>query len=357
MNNSINKQDRVLWLDTVKGATIIMVVIHHSYLAYLTIPSSYTLIDKYLALFNSGASHIRMSTFFLTSGVIFSLVRKEKYEWFFRKRLPFMTWLILVWTFISFISERVGLHLYPWESFPYLSKSDIFFAPYGNVWFIYTLLMLSFFFTIIYKLNTVNKIALSILFSFLAHLYLKTSSQEYHINTILIYNLSYKGIPFFLLGSILTNSVLHYSKNIKIIVITSMLMLFFYIIFNYLLELEHGYEKLLFQYTPGTLAFLGILIFLSNFVFVSKVLSKIGSCSLEIFLIHQFFIAISIKVIIYGEITINSDFYKLIIIFLPVLSCLGFVLISVSFIRPILFTPPKFWSIARWNLKRDTNKN
>ncbi len=344
MESSITNQGRVSWLDTIKGITIILVVIHHSYLALLNIQTSPTSINDYLKFFNMIGSYVRMPAFFFTAGVVFAMVKKDKSEWFFKKRLPFMVWIIFIWTFLAFTVERLGFHLYPWNPFPRLTGLNIFTSPYGNLWFIYSLLTLSFFATITHRFNTITKITFSIIFSLSIHLFLITFQPEPSINNWLLTNLAYKGIPFFMLGVILSKPIIYYSNNLKLVTILSILMLFSYAFFDYFIYFSSSYRELFFKYIPGTFSFIGILILLGNIRPISKVLNEIGKLSLEIFLTHQYIIATYIAIIKAGNITINSDFSKLALLLLPILSCIGLMLITKSFLRPILFTPPRFWS-------------
>ncbi len=350
-----NKKNRVGWLDMVKGVTVIMVAMSHSYLASSTLPVVASWVDYYIENFNYFGLHVRMSTFFFSGGIVFSLVKGSKLEWFFKKRLPFMLWIILIWTLISFISEKFGLHLYPWCDFPYFAEGNIFLAPYGNLWFIFALLIVSFFAAVIESFSTIVKVMLTVIFSYFIHLHLTFYPPEViNDNGLLLQNLAYKGIPFFMLGVVLSRLVLDYCENIKkvLLFIVIMILLSFccYLSFGY--SSPSSYAYMFSRSIPATFSFIGILVLFSKVNFLSKSLGKIGSLSLEIFITHEFFIALYTAAVNAGYVNIDGGYSKLVTIFSPILICIGFVFISLPLIRPILFTPPKFWSIERLIAKR-----
>ncbi|MEZ8824525.1 acyltransferase family protein [Vibrio amylolyticus] len=349
---SNTKKNRLNWLDVLKGVTVTMVAIHHSYLALLSMSLPYTWIDPILNSFNYHASHVRMSAFFLSGGIIFSFVKGKKTEWFFKKRFPFMVWIILIWTLISLASEELGLHLYPWKSFPFFAEGSIFLAPYGNLWFIIALLVVSYFASIVDRFQTVVKITLALCFSYTVHLCLTYFPPEQAVNVLLLKNLAYKAIPFFMLGALFFKPVLEHSRNIGGVVASTLAMLLLYAVTNYFFDSNSDYGHLLTKYIPGTFAFIGIMILLSHVSVFSKLIGKIGNCSLEIFLMHQFFIALSTAMITAGIIDISKDHEKLGVLVFPVLICIAFVLVTLPLIRPVLFQLPPTGLFEKLRQKR-----
>ena len=132
---------RIQWVDVLKGVTVVLVALHHSILSSSTIniQSFNTDFDAIIITANELLGYARMSAFFLAGGIVLASVKSEKLSWFLKKRLPFMLWIIFVWTLISYGFEYLGGHLYPWESYPFFKEWNFTiapYAPYGHLWFV-----------------------------------------------------------------------------------------------------------------------------------------------------------------------------------------------------------------------------
>ena len=341
----MNIKKRIEWIDILKGITVLLVSLAHSInVAYIdaSIESPAPIFDLLILKLNWVLGMARMPAFFLAAGIVMSSLTRNKTEWFLTTRLPFMLWLIIVWTVISIFVEATGLHLYPAESYPYFLTVYNFPAPYGNLWFVYALLLLSGFAAILEHFSNKIKIFTTITFSIGLHYYLNTHEFELAINKLFITNLCYKGLPFFIAGFIFKSHLLNlFNKNKSTLIAFSVLLSLYTIIGKVLLGKALVYGGLFLQYIPATLIFISMLVIINKMNFINKLFKGIGQLSLEFFILHQFFIALFYK--IYGAFDINVGYIsdKLFMIFMPSLLCIVFIKYSNQYIKKIFFSMPK----------------
>ncbi len=338
----IIKNQRIRWIDMLKGITILLVAIHHSISAAYTIrgASNSPMFDLLIVKVDILLSAASMPAFFLAGGFVMASLNRNKVEWFLTKRLPFMIWIIFIWTCISFFAEYLGFHLYVDKSYPYLS-TDNFFTPY---WFIYALLLLSGLAAFVSRMGRVKQIIFTILFSLCFFSYLEFVDYKN-----LAYNICYKGIPFFMGGFIFKDQLISLYRTKRLIIIlmvciATFAMVAYYIIFsaNYdSLITSSGFTKVFFVFMPVTLIFIGIVKFMSYSNLICNSFTYIGKLSLQIYLLHTFFVAFVASIYKHSYFDDGSISGKMVLILSPIILCVTFVLFSNSLLKPVLFSIPR----------------
>ncbi|VDC32970.1 acyltransferase family protein [Pseudogemmobacter humi] len=135
---------RILWIDAVRGITITLVVLFHAAIALATwFPATESNLPEPLIRLTALLGLVRMPAFFFCSGLVFSFAIARGWRWFLARRLRFALWIVAVWTGISLAVERSGLHLYPQYTTPFILPEQLLWVPYGNLWFIYAMLLVS----------------------------------------------------------------------------------------------------------------------------------------------------------------------------------------------------------------------
>ena len=330
---------RIIWIDVLKGITVLLVAVHHALLSFTALYGSsthivFTLVDKV----NYILGFARIPAFFLAAGLVMASIKGSKSRWFLTKRLPLMLWVIILWTAISLIFEMIGFNLYPWSDYPSFPQGYTFPIPFGNLWFVYALLILSAYAVVVSRFTVPVQIAFTLLASFAIHLFLDLYGFESEISNMLFYNLAYKGLPFFVSGFLFKTFIVEMLDNQKAVVVVIVLSLLFLLVFkNNIIDLE-GYLVLLFRYVPMTLFFLAFIVLISKIGFINHLFFSIGRNSLEFFILHQFFIALFFNY--YDLKSFNYSAHFLLSIIAPIFICLIFILSFTSLIKP-LFTLPQ----------------
>lgn len=133
----MHKPDRMNWVDTAKGLSIILVVMMYS--AYNT--GEYTGEVGFLHYVIGFATPLRMPEFFLISGLFLSQVIARPWRRYADRRVVHYFYFYGVWAFIM-IAMKVGLY----GASPLSMVHDVALAviePYGVLWFIYMLAIFS----------------------------------------------------------------------------------------------------------------------------------------------------------------------------------------------------------------------
>ncbi len=340
MEATLNK--RIVWVDVLKGITVLLVAMHHALLSFTALHGSsthilFTLIDKA----NYILGFARIPAFFLAAGLVMASIKGSKSKWFLTKRMPLMLWVIILWTSISLGFEIIGFNLYPWSNYPSFPNGYIFPVPFGNLWFVYALLLLSAFAVVASRFTLFMQIVFTLLASLIIHFFLIFSGFDSEISNMLFYNLAYKGLPFFVAGFLFKGFIVEVlNKSKKVLVVMAMSFLFMLVFKNNVIDTA-GYSVLFVKYIPMTLIFVGLVVYISKVWFIEKMFFYVGCNSLEFFILHQFFIALFFHFY-------NFEYFGYVINFLisitaPIFVCFVFIITFKPFIKP-LFVLPKFVS-------------
>ncbi|SDH86698.1 Uncharacterized membrane protein YcfT [Vibrio xiamenensis] len=336
---------RLDWVDAIKGITVLLVALHHGWLS-LSLYNPY--LDQQIGTLANALERAdffiglaRMPAFFICSGIVFSLVSRNKFEWLFTKRVPFIVWNIILWTAISYSFELAGIHMYPWKSHPFFDSSIfVFTAPYGNLWFLYAILLLSGYAIMISRFNVQKQILITAASSFILMLSCRYFPYPDNSQMMLMKNLAYKGLVFFMFGTWFAPNIIETLKSTrKATSIALSMVAFFLIVYTMFGEMD-GYLQIALLTFPLTLVFIYAIVMGSKMPWFTKVFSHIGAYSLEIFITHQFFIAYVHHLAKTHNMPDNPYLQIVVITVLPVVLC---ALTCVSFgklARPYLFTPP-----------------
>ena len=127
---------RVGWVDTAKGAAILLVVLWHTYLVVGSVGD----FPPWLDFLNYALANVRVPLFFLASGLLMDRLVERPWTQLMRKRVVPLAWVLLLWTVIG---SGVGLvvKLYPWEDKPPPGVAQVLWLPQGVLWFVYALLV------------------------------------------------------------------------------------------------------------------------------------------------------------------------------------------------------------------------
>lgn len=133
--------ERVGWVDTAKGAAILLVVLSHAgQIAHLIgdFPSRLDAVHHVFV-------NVRMPLFFLASGLLMSRLVERPWDELFRKRVIPMAWVLILWTLIgSSVNQVVPLYPrvdMPVTGVPITGILQVFWLPQGALWFVYALIV------------------------------------------------------------------------------------------------------------------------------------------------------------------------------------------------------------------------
>lgn len=118
--------DRISWIDCLKGASIILVVLYH---APQILEESAWLVD----MINYKMRPIRMPAFFLASGMLTAFALQRNWPSYLSRRVGPLVYSFAVWTLVTFCASYAlpAPHPVPLERLP-----QMFLIPRGVLWFV-----------------------------------------------------------------------------------------------------------------------------------------------------------------------------------------------------------------------------
>ncbi|MDB6455114.1 acyltransferase family protein [Falsirhodobacter sp. 20TX0035] len=285
---------RESWLDILRGVTITLVIFHHCYLttaAMLTEAGSglhlpWYSVDRMLGM-------VRMPAFFLCSGILFSTVASRGWSWFLRKRLAWTIWIAMVWGWIAACVLVLGVDLYPWGTPGQIRLSQwALITPIGNMWFIYAIAILAAWSMVLVNTGKAASFILSIVLAVTALLLYRYTELPAGIDNLVL-NLGYRGFVFFSMGFVFAKTLL---KTRKIRGIHASLALAVWTVCYFIHSQATGPHDLLrlLLSIPATLSVVYALRYLViKCPQIWRPFELLGRRSLELFLTHQFIIALT----------------------------------------------------------------
>lgn len=279
----------ILWVNTLKGACILLVILHHSIITTL-IPSidylsSGVLPAKMWEFFNKSVSPLRMPAFFFVSGLLASSsVVKKKWADVFTKKVSnlvylYILWGILQWLFIKkIITEPLGMQLSDAQNSAYAtSPIDFFiflFKASTSLWYLYALAGY-FFFTKLFNTQKYLIIVIAIVLNYVSSLGL---IEGWGLVSIA------QNMVFFVIGVYLSEIIIGYSELKKKNIIP-----WIFIITLALINIKLGIGKNIFVCVTAIISSIIICKFL-NSNFNMSWLNWIGKNTLQIYVIHRIFV-------------------------------------------------------------------
>lgn len=128
--------ERVRWVDTAKGAAILLVVVWHAYMTVKMVGD----LPSWLDTLNLVLASVRMPLFFLASGLLMERLVERPWKQLVHKRVVPLAWVLVLWTLIGSAVDSV-VQLYPWKDEPLQGIAQVLWLPQGVLWFVYALLV------------------------------------------------------------------------------------------------------------------------------------------------------------------------------------------------------------------------
>jgi fucose 4-O-acetylase-like acetyltransferase len=290
-----SSSEREIWVDTIRGSTILMVIFHHS------LQASSQIVDFPGRLFwlDWIGDHFWMPAFLFCSGLFYRTKLSKPWAVTLETRVVFCAWLIFVWSMISWGVEAMGLDLYPWgvtdgDAEPGKSTLrqgiGIFFPPYGILWFVWAILIMSVFARLIAALDlplqVLSTLALMVGLSLWHDRPETTGSFEF-----LLFNLLHHAAPYFMLGVWLSRPVLaHFSLSSRAILPLGI----GFVLTGAILTLtspDFPLKTYLLAFSL-TLGYISAIRLIAEIPKLGQRLAVVGTLSLQVYLIHEFFVAL-----------------------------------------------------------------
>lgn len=277
-----------------KGITICLVVIHH-----VTFSTQFWLwsehgasLPEYILIFNQFLSNCRMPAFFFCSGLVFSMNIRRGRSWVINKRILGATWIIVVWTFLSYLFEMTGLDLVPWNS-EQVRFIHAVWSPFGVLWFMYAIMICTIISYLLRNFDARNQILISLILTVLAA-YLRNLVEITEGLQELLGGLAASGFFFFIAGSALGSNAIRIIEDKR----SSLLLVFFSVFLLFVfckMESENLVLDLFCVRIPSTIVLICTTrIVVDRLKLMSELFSLLGSRSLSIFVTHQFVIAVAL---------------------------------------------------------------
>ncbi|EPY8419806.1 acyltransferase family protein [Klebsiella pneumoniae] len=281
----------ILWVNTLKGACILLVVLHHSIITTLApsieFLSSGIIPAKIWVFFNQSVSPLRMPAFFFVSGMLASsAIINKKWPDVFTKKVSnllylYILWCVVQWLFIKkLITEPLGRQLSDVSNSAYANSFIDFFGLISNastsLWYLYAL---GGYFLVTKLLNKIRyvTIAAAIILNYLAAL---RFFEHWGVISIA------QNMIFFVIGVYLSELVIKFSSISKKNIIP------FIVIFSLaILNLKLGFGKNIFLCVIAITISIAICQYL-NEKFDMAWLNWVGKNTLQIYVIHRIFLEV-----------------------------------------------------------------
>ena len=138
---STTNGSRLVWVDTAKGLSILLVVLHHS----VIYEQAVGLAPAPVAAANEALASLRMPLFFLASGLFVAGPLAAPWRTLLHKRVAFFLYLYLLWTVLrfTFFATLVPPEVDPNDSANPIGLAAALVLPGPSMWFLYALALFS----------------------------------------------------------------------------------------------------------------------------------------------------------------------------------------------------------------------
>jgi len=284
-------RDRVDWLDSARGAAIVLVVLLHSHATAVLLDGE---IGTFITELNRVLRQVRMPLFYFCSGVLAYWGLGKPWSVVFRKRVLVLCWVIFLWTIIYFALQPF-VNANAWST-PHRA-SQLFIVPFGVLWFLYAILIMSIVMRAVRPLGLPWQIISILALNGLVLVARKTFDMGGY--DYLTDNLSHYAIAFFSAGSWIAPFALRMLDSRAQVVSLTILALVILVI-----DIALSTFVPLYDAVPVTLrsipdVFFGVTFaaLLARWQPIRAVFVWLGTRTLEIFLFHPIFIGLTLLAI------------------------------------------------------------
>ncbi|MCA5544511.1 acyltransferase family protein [Klebsiella aerogenes] len=281
----------ILWVNTLKGACILLVVLHHSIITTLApsieFLSSGIIPAKLWVFFNQSVSPLRMPAFFFVSGMLASsAIIKKRWPDVFTKKVSnllylYILWGVVQWLFIKkIITEPLGVQLSDSANSAYANSFIDFFGLISSastsLWYLYAL---GGYFLVTKLLNKIKYVTIFVAF-ILNYTAALGVFEHWGVASIA------QNIIFFVIGVYLSELVIKLSAINKKNIIPFVIILSLAV-----LNLAFGFGKNIFLCVTAITISIVICQYLND-KFDMAWLNWIGKNTLQIYVIHRIFVEV-----------------------------------------------------------------
>lgn len=284
-------QERQVWLDSLRGLTVLMVLMHHTQQS----ASSWTELPGIVYWADWLGSYFRMPAFLFCSGLLFGRTITRPWPVVLEKRGLFAVWIIFFWSLLAYSAEWAGLRLHPWNDWTFDGSVrpfyEIFFPPYGILWFVYAILFMAIYARAISRLQ----LLLQALITIAATLAVRQLSSHVEADSSLghlVMNMHTRALPYFMFGVWLGGPMMHYFQRPSRAILPFILGAITTVVINRARDTGLIENELIFSLAL-TVTFVSGVRLISTVPFIESRLAVVGRSSLQVFLLHEYFVAAS----------------------------------------------------------------
>ncbi|MGP9801286.1 acyltransferase family protein [Rheinheimera sp. NSM] len=324
----MTNQSRELWIDAVKGLTIILVVFHH---VFQGVQTSIGFSDLTLEIYRL-TSPIRMPLFFLVAGFFAKKAIEGDLKNFVHGKLLHFAYFYILWSIVS-IGVRYLLSSFTNNEVKMTDILHIFWEPTFSLWFLYALFLAFATARLTRNISFLTQISI---FTLIAVTLNTVPNNDF----ILIK--TFKLYPFFLIGVYGSSQIRSWVSKATVtrvgwLIVTYILIAASISLLSWKVNSVHYYVMALL----GCAAVMSLIYVTKNTFLVSRVLTYVGERSLYIYLMH-FVPAAAVRVI---GVKLGFESYPLLMSLIGTLISVGLCLIvfkvlqSISILKFLLEKP------------------
>lgn len=328
-------RERIAWIDVAKGFSIVMVVLHHSYLFGYGEIFTWHIFEPAV---------IRMPVFFMASGLTLSFALGLPRLAFLRRRVLPVLWIYVVWTLIYAAFNDNVTTLFPWANDRHSTPLwRTVYWPYGNLWFVWILAAFTVFAGLSRTLPRLPVVMAAYLAAIAGDIGLvRWESFPGLMGLFITY------LPFFLTGALYSNVILRLSSDLKRCLLIGGGAVLVLIVISLIDPL--GPSTLTLRYAAGAVIGLVLSILMARSRTLERFFSWLGHRSLAIFVGHQLFLA-SILGFLWSEPWFREWFSGWPVILAGLGAIFGSLLLQALLMRlglRWLYTPPRDLFSLQW---------